>query len=48
LVEKVPLIPLRRAATPEDMAEYVAFLSSNRNRFMTGETIVTNGGWSMF
>ena len=48
LVEKTPLIPLRRAATPEDMAEYVAFLSSNRNRFMTGETIVTNGGWSMF
>jgi 3-oxoacyl-[acyl-carrier protein] reductase len=48
LIEKEPLIPLRRAATPEDMAEYVAFLSSNRNRFMTGETIVTNGGWSMF
>ena len=47
LVEKTPLIPLRRPATPEDMAEYVAFLASNRNRFMTGETIIANGGWSM-
>jgi 3-oxoacyl-[acyl-carrier protein] reductase len=47
LAERIPKIPLLRAAEPEDMAEYVAFLASPRNRFMTGETIVANGGYIM-
>jgi 3-oxoacyl-[acyl-carrier protein] reductase len=47
LAEQIPQIPVLRAAEPEDMAEYVAFLASGRNRFMTGETIVANGGHIM-
>jgi NAD(P)-dependent dehydrogenase (short-subunit alcohol dehydrogenase family) len=29
------------------MAEYVVFLASNRNRFMTGETVIASGGFTM-
>ena len=47
LAERIPYIPVQRAAEPEDMAEYIAFLASSRNRFMTGETIVANGGYIM-
>ncbi len=47
LVDRVPLIPVGRVGEPEDMAEYVAFLASSRNRYMTGETIVANGGHIM-
>ncbi len=39
--------PLGYVAEPEDMAEYVAFLASPRNRFMTGETIIASGGLYM-
>ena len=47
LPKRLPLIPLGRAAEPEDMAEYVVFLASNRNRFMTGETVIASGGFMM-
>jgi 3-oxoacyl-[acyl-carrier protein] reductase len=47
LPKRLPLIPLGRAAEPEDMAEYVVFLASNRNRFMTGETVIASGGFTM-
>jgi NAD(P)-dependent dehydrogenase (short-subunit alcohol dehydrogenase family) len=36
--------PLGRVATPEDIAEVVYFLASNRNRYMTGETVIAGGG----
>jgi NAD(P)-dependent dehydrogenase (short-subunit alcohol dehydrogenase family) len=36
--------PLGRVATAEDIAEVVAFLASDRNRFMTGETVIASGG----
>ena len=44
LAERIPYIPVQRAAEPEDMAEYIAFLASSRNRFMTGETVIASGG----
>ena len=47
LAKRLPLIPVRRAAEPRDMAEYVVFLASDRNRFMTGETVIANGGFTM-
>ncbi|MBT5414459.1 MAG: SDR family oxidoreductase, partial [Rhodospirillaceae bacterium] len=47
LAERIPKIPVLRAAEPEDMAEYAVFLASDRNRFMTGETIIANGGYLM-
>ena len=38
------MTPLRRWATPEDIAEVVVFLASDRSRFITGETIAADGG----
>jgi len=38
------LTPLRRWATPEDIADVVAFLASDAARFVTGETICVDGG----
>lgn len=40
----IPRIPLGRAAEPEDIADVVLFLASDRNRFMTGETVMASGG----
>jgi gluconate 5-dehydrogenase/3-oxoacyl-[acyl-carrier protein] reductase len=36
--------PLGRWATPEDVADVVAFLASDAARFVTGETISADGG----
>ena len=38
------LTPLRRWATPEDVADVVAFLASDAARFVTGETVCVDGG----
>jgi NAD(P)-dependent dehydrogenase (short-subunit alcohol dehydrogenase family) len=43
---RVQAIPLRRAGTPDEIAELVAFLASNRAAYMTGQAInVTGGHW---
>jgi NAD(P)-dependent dehydrogenase (short-subunit alcohol dehydrogenase family) len=36
--------PLRRWATPEDIADVIVFLASDAARFITGETICVDGG----
>jgi NAD(P)-dependent dehydrogenase (short-subunit alcohol dehydrogenase family) len=36
--------PLRRWATPEDIADVIVFLASDAARFITGETISVDGG----
>ncbi|MBI2322901.1 MAG: SDR family oxidoreductase, partial [Chloroflexi bacterium] len=36
--------PLGRLATPEDVAEVVAFVASDRCAYLTGETIWLTGG----
>jgi len=36
--------PLRRWATPEDIADVIVFLASDAARFITGETIAADGG----
>lgn len=40
--------PLRREGTPEDVAETVLFLASERASFLAGETVQVNGGLGMF
>jgi 3-oxoacyl-[acyl-carrier protein] reductase len=40
--------PLRREGAPEDVAETVLFLASERASFLTGEIIQINGGLGMF
>lgn len=39
--------PLRRIATPEDVAGPVLFLASDWSRFMTGQTLYVDGGLVM-
>ena len=38
------LIPLRRLGAPEDVANAVAFLASDKAAFVTGQTLVVDGG----
>ncbi|MGM0419363.1 MAG: 3-oxoacyl-[acyl-carrier-protein] reductase [Bacillota bacterium] len=40
-------VPLNRAGTPEDVANVVAFLSSNLSDYITGEVIKVTGGMGM-
>lgn len=39
-------IPLRRVAAPDDIADIVVFLASDRARYVTGADIVVDGGFS--
>lgn len=39
--------PLGRVGTPEDMADVVAFVASDQARWITGQTLVVDGGHSV-
>ncbi len=41
-------IPLRMKGVPQDVADIVAFLASDRSRYITGSNIVVDGGASLF
>lgn len=43
-VEKELAIPQHRLAAPEEIADTVLFLASNRSRFYTGQVLGPNGG----
>ncbi len=40
------MVPLRRIASPQDMAEVALFLASDRAGYVTGQDIVVDGGLS--
>lgn len=40
--------PLRRFAEPEEIAETILYLASERSSFITGQVIVPDGGWTAF
>ena len=42
--EEAKTIPLRRIATPDDLAGLVLWLGSAANTYVTGETISLTGG----
>lgn len=40
----IDAIPMRRAAQPEEIAEVIAFLASERASYLTGQNIAVDGG----
>jgi NAD(P)-dependent dehydrogenase (short-subunit alcohol dehydrogenase family) len=40
--------PLRRFARPEEIADAVLYVASERSRYLTGQVIVPDGGWTAF
>jgi len=40
-------IPMKRIGRPEDIAQAILFLSSPSSDYVTGTTIVVDGGWLM-
>ena len=39
-------IPLQRMAQPEEIAEVIYFLGSEKNTYLTGQKIVVDGGFT--
>jgi 3-oxoacyl-[acyl-carrier protein] reductase len=39
-------IPIQRLAQPEEIAEFVSYLCSEKNSYLTGQVIVLDGGFS--
>jgi 3-oxoacyl-[acyl-carrier protein] reductase len=42
------MIPLKRFGQPEDIAFMVSFLASSRAQYITGQTLVVDGGLTMY
>jgi 3-oxoacyl-[acyl-carrier protein] reductase len=40
--------PLGRVGTPQDIADVVGFLCSDRARWLTGQVLYVGGGWRMW
>jgi NAD(P)-dependent dehydrogenase (short-subunit alcohol dehydrogenase family) len=39
-------VPMRRLGSPEDIAPAVAFLLSHDSKYITGQNIIVDGGWT--
>jgi NAD(P)-dependent dehydrogenase (short-subunit alcohol dehydrogenase family) len=46
LEKQVATIPMKRPGTPREMAQGVAFLCSDAASYITGHTLVIDGGWT--
>lgn len=44
--QTIAAIPLKRMGQPEDIANAVAFLASKESGYITGQTIIVDGGWT--
>ena len=40
-------VPLKRLADPDEIARVVRFLASDEAAYITGQTIVVDGGWTI-
>lgn len=45
LAELAAHTPLGRNAQPDDIAEWIVFMLSDANRYMTGENVIVSGGY---
>jgi NAD(P)-dependent dehydrogenase (short-subunit alcohol dehydrogenase family) len=45
--QTIALIPLSRMGQPADIASLVTFLASEQSSYITGQTIVVDGGWTL-
>jgi len=45
--QTIALIPLARMGKPEDIANAVVFLASDKSSYITGQIIVVDGGWTL-
>jgi NAD(P)-dependent dehydrogenase (short-subunit alcohol dehydrogenase family) len=45
--QTIAAIPLKRIGTPEDIANMVVFLASDKSSYITGQVIVVDGGWTV-
>jgi NAD(P)-dependent dehydrogenase (short-subunit alcohol dehydrogenase family) len=41
-------IPLKRLAEPDEIAESILYLSSDRSSYVSGQVLTVDGGWSSF
>ena len=39
-------VPLRRMGTPQDIAPSVSFLLSDESKYITGQDLIVDGGWT--
>jgi 3-oxoacyl-[acyl-carrier protein] reductase len=47
IAELTAQVPMQRMAAPEDIAEVVRFLLSPENRYLTGQNLVVDGGFTI-
>ncbi len=47
LAEHGKLAPIKRAAQPEEIAEVIAFLASDKASFIVGSIVMADGGMSV-
>lgn len=45
--EQIGRIPLKRTAKPEEIAEAILFLASDKANYITGQTLIVDGGYSL-
>jgi 3-oxoacyl-[acyl-carrier protein] reductase len=45
--QTISAIPLARMGLPEDIANAVVFLASEKSSYITGQTIIVDGGWTL-
>ena len=45
--QTVAVVPLKRMGEPEDIANAVVFLASEKSSYITGQVIVVDGGWTI-
>jgi len=45
--QTIAMIPVARMRQPEDIANAVTFLASDRADYITGQTLIVDGGWTL-